>query len=61
MAKTGQPGVGGVKNPNAPFYDVVTKPGGRVGGTNAPVQVSMTPTRYTGGLKYNAPVEVNPK
>ena len=47
-------GVGGKKNPNAEFTAVVTKPGGRVGGTNAPATVSMNPTRYTGGLNKEA-------
>ena len=29
------------------YPEVVMKPGGRVGGTNAPVQVQMTPTNPT--------------
>ena len=33
---------------------VVTKPTGRVGGTNAPVKVTTNPTRYTGGMNKAA-------
>mgnify|MGYP003428537846 CR=1 FL=1 len=42
-----------MKNPNkCPI--VVTKPTGRVGGTNKEVTVSTTPTRYKGGLNKAA-------
>ena len=47
-------GVGGKKNPNASFYEVVTNPTRYTGGKNAPVQVNMNPTRYTGGLNKEA-------
>lgn len=40
------------------YPTVVTKPGGRVGGTNAPVKVVTNPTKYTGGK--NPPAKVNP-
>jgi len=33
---------------------VVTKPGGRVGGTNAAPKVVTNPTRYTGGMNKAA-------
>jgi len=33
---------------------VVTKPGGRVGGTNTPPKVVTNPTRYTGGMNKAA-------
>jgi hypothetical protein len=34
--------------------EVVTKPGGRVGGTNTPPVVVTNPTRYSGGLNKAA-------
>jgi hypothetical protein len=47
-------GVGGKKNPNSPFNEVVMNPTRYTGGKNAPVQVNMNPTRYTGGLNKAA-------
>lgn len=40
------------------YPKVVTKPGGRTGGTNAPVKRSTNPTKYKGGK--NAPAKVSP-
>jgi hypothetical protein len=40
------------------YPTVVTKPGGRTGGTNAPVKVVTKPTPYTGGK--NPPAKVSP-
>lgn len=42
MKKTAK-GVGGKSNPNPEFKAVVKKPGGRVGGTNAPAKVNPAP------------------
>lgn len=53
MANNGS-GVGGKKNPNTVFTEVVTNPTRYTGGKNAPVQVNMKPTRYTGGLNQAA-------
>jgi hypothetical protein len=36
------------------FPTVVTKPGGRVGGTNKEVTVCTNPTKYTGGFNKAA-------
>lgn len=33
---------------------VVTKPTGKVGGSNSPVKVVTSPTRYKGGLNKSA-------
>lgn len=53
MANNGS-GVGGKKNPNTVFTEVVTNPTRYTGGKNVPVQVNMNPTRYTGGLNTAA-------
>jgi hypothetical protein len=47
-------GIGGKKNPNASFYEVVTNPTRYTGGKNAAVEVNMNPTRYTGGFNKEA-------
>lgn len=47
-------GVGGKKNPNASFYEVVTNPTRYTGGKNAYPTVVTNPTRYTGGLNKAA-------
>jgi hypothetical protein len=41
------------------YPTVVTKPTGRVGGTNTPVKVVTNPTPYRGGK--NPPAQVKPK
>jgi hypothetical protein len=53
MAKN-QAGVGGVKNPNTVFTEVVKNPTRYKGGMNTCPEVVKNPTRYTGGLNQAA-------